>query len=84
MDLGPLKAVSDFGLALVALAVVSFFGYRLLREYIDGLKADKLAVAKERDDWRSIAESAVGAFDRLVDQLDVEPVVRPARPKRST
>jgi hypothetical protein len=83
VDLGALRAISDVGVALVCLSVLAVFGYKLLREYIDGLKADKVALAKDRDDWRSIAESGVAAFERLTDQLGIEPMVKPsARPKR--
>lgn len=66
-DLGPLKAVTDFGLALVALAVVSFFGYRLLREYIDSLKATAKDAAAERDKALEGWKGATDAIERWSD-----------------
>lgn len=65
------KAVADYGItivAVVALAVVVWWFIRDLRA--------------QRDRAFTLAESAVIAFDRLADQLGVEPASRPQRPRR--
>jgi hypothetical protein len=66
-DLGPLKAVTDFGLALVALAFVSFFGYRLLREYVDSLKDRNKQLTAERDEAIEGWKGATAAIERWSD-----------------
>lgn len=66
------KAITDYGItvvAVVALAVVVWWFIRDLRT--------------QRDRALSLAESAVSAFDRLADQLGMEPSVKPARPERA-
>jgi hypothetical protein len=57
-------------LAVVCLFGLAAFTVWFLKDVIGDLR-------KQRDGWQATATSAVEAFNRLVDQLDVEPVVRP-------
>lgn len=64
------KALADYGITIVAVVVLALaVGY-----FIRDLKS-------QRDRAMDLAESAVSAFDRLVDQLGLEPVVKPGRPR---
>lgn len=72
MDLTPgAKALAEYGITIVACVVLALTVAWFLRDLV-----------RQRDEWRSIAESAVSAFDRLIDQLDVQPVVRPEQRRR--
>lgn len=71
MDAG-LKAVADYGVTVVAIVVLTVAIAWLIRD-----------LQKQRDIQTELARSAMAAFDRLVDQLDIEPVVRPNRRSRS-
>lgn len=71
MESAGLEAIREYGLALVAVVVLTGAVAFFVRDLI-----------KQRDKAMALAESAVTAFDRLVDQLDVQPVIRPRRNAR--
>lgn len=66
-----LQSIDRYGFTAVALVVLALAVGWFIRDLV-----------KQRDRALDIAESAVNAFDRLCDQLGVEPKVRPARPRR--
>lgn len=70
MDAG-FKALSEYGFSVVALVVLAVVVWWFIRD----LRA-------QRDRANDLADSAINAFDRLVDQLAVTPTVQPQRGRR--
>lgn len=75
MDFGSaFKAISDVGLAVVGLAFLAVFGYRLLREYIDDLKRQRDAAAAATSAGQAVVahlgEKVDERFDKVEERLD--------------
>lgn len=64
--------VSALALALAGLWFVSRYAYRLLREYIDDLKA-------QRDEWKARSLSSDQRLERIADAF--EALAKKAAPK---
>lgn len=56
------RAIADQGLAIVGVVALAVALWWVLRDYVGTLKHD-------RDAWRTVAQGAVEAIDRLTDEL---------------
>jgi hypothetical protein len=57
------KVIADYGVAIAALVAITIFAWRIVREYIDDLKA-------QRDAQVEINRGTSAVFGRITERLD--------------